>query len=131
MSGAYEPRTYWESTLGDSLSLRGAAHPNLAESFNRALYGSLRHSVTRSLRNHRQLDRLAELDVLDVGFGTGVWLDFWLAAGARSVVGVDLTDVAVEHARRRFPGVEIVRADVADALPFAACLLYTSDAADE
>jgi SAM-dependent methyltransferase len=52
--------------------------------------------------------------VLDVGSGTGFYVDRWLAAGAR-VTGLDLTDVAVEALARSFPGARFVRADIGSA----------------
>jgi SAM-dependent methyltransferase len=50
-------------------------------------------------------------DVLDVGSGTGFYVDRWLQAGAR-VTGLDLTDVAVDELARSFPGARFVRADI-------------------
>jgi SAM-dependent methyltransferase len=52
--------------------------------------------------------------VLDVGSGTGFYVDRWLATGAR-VTGLDLTDVAVEALARSFPGARFVRADIGSA----------------
>ena len=47
----------------------------------------------------------APFKVLDVGAGTGFYVDRWLALGG-SVTGVDLTDVAVDRLRERFPTVK-------------------------
>jgi SAM-dependent methyltransferase len=79
---------------------------------NRAIYRSLAHSVSRLVADRRLTPR----DVVDIGFGTGEWLDFWLARGAE-VAGIDLTETAVARGRKRYPGVELFRADIAAALP--------------
>jgi SAM-dependent methyltransferase len=50
-------------------------------------------------------------EVLDVGSGTGFYVDRWLRAGAR-VTGLDLTDVAVDELARSFPEARFVRADI-------------------
>jgi SAM-dependent methyltransferase len=52
--------------------------------------------------------------VLDVGSGTGFYLALWRELGAGSVVGSDLTEVAVERLAGRHPDVEAVRLDIGD-----------------
>jgi SAM-dependent methyltransferase len=49
--------------------------------------------------------------VLDVGSGTGFYVDRWKRLGAR-VTGLDLTEVAVHELSRCFPGNRFVRADI-------------------
>jgi SAM-dependent methyltransferase len=69
--------------------------------------------------------------VLDVGSGTGFYVDRWLAAGAR-VTGLDLTDVAVEALARSFPGARFVRADIGGAggIPLASGAFDAASAMD-
>ncbi len=57
------------------------------------------------------------MDVLEVGAGTGFYVERWLRRGAR-VVGVDITDVAVEHLARSFPPPQarFLRADIGGSL---------------
>src|SRR5262245_1706679 len=49
--------------------------------------------------------------VLDVGAGTGFYVDRWLARKA-SVTGVDLTEVSVRNLRERFPAARFIQADI-------------------
>jgi SAM-dependent methyltransferase len=115
MRGGYEPRSYWEETLAADFDESGAAYSNLPRSFNRVLYRAVRSSTAAFLRKHALRPR----SVLDVGFGTGIWLDFWRSRGVERLAGVDLTDVAVEQARTRYPDVEVARVDIgSEAIPF-------------
>jgi SAM-dependent methyltransferase len=41
--------------------------------------------------------------VLDIGSGTGYFVQYYLDQQAASVTGVDITDVSVERLRRKFP----------------------------
>jgi predicted TPR repeat methyltransferase len=50
--------------------------------------------------------------VLDVGSGTGFYVEQWHALGVPKVIGVDITSKAVDELARRFPGDEFVEADV-------------------
>src|SRR5262245_19081086 len=55
------------------------------------------------------------IPVLDVGSGTGFYVERWRRTGA-AVTGLDLTEVAVEELRRSFPEIPFVRADIGGAL---------------
>jgi SAM-dependent methyltransferase len=114
MPTAYEPRAYWEDLLGEHYSASGVAYPGLARSLNEAMYRTLRASTAAALD---AANLTAPRRVLDVGSGTGIWIDFWRGRGVQELVGVDLTQVAVENLRRRHPGVRFEQADAADALP--------------
>jgi ubiquinone/menaquinone biosynthesis C-methylase UbiE len=67
-------------------------------------------------------DVLALLDpqrgetILDAACGTGRYAGHALAAGA-SVTGIDFSERMLEVARRRFPGVQFVQADLEQPLP--------------
>ena len=49
--------------------------------------------------------------MLDIGSGTGFYVDRWLRLGA-DVTGVDLTEVAVERLTAAYPDARFVRADI-------------------
>jgi SAM-dependent methyltransferase len=51
------------------------------------------------------------IDVLDVGSGTGFYVDLWKRLGAR-VTGADLTATSVQRLRASHPDCEFVQADV-------------------
>jgi SAM-dependent methyltransferase len=108
---AFDARQYWEERLGDDYSLTGVGLRRLGPSFNRWAYR------VREARFSAAVGRL-ELDpatsrVVDVGSGTGFYVDRWLQLGA-AVTGIDLTETAVDHLRRAYPSATFLRADIAD-----------------
>lgn len=116
MTNEYEPRPYWEDTLAAGFDESGVAHPTLPLSFNRFLYRSCRAS-TAAILGANGVD---PQEVLDVGVGTGIWLDFWSARDVRRLAGVDLTEIAVTRARARYPEVELAQVDIgSESIPFA------------
>jgi 2-polyprenyl-3-methyl-5-hydroxy-6-metoxy-1,4-benzoquinol methylase len=64
---------------------------------------------------------------LDVGAGTGFYVDRWQRLGA-DVTGLDLTDVAVSELARSFPQAAFVRADIGGAPGDIPLALGTFDA---
>jgi len=109
-------RTYWETRLGESYTLEGVGYVGLGRSFNSWMY-RVRSTLARR-RLQSLLPERRSLSVLDVGSGTGFYIDLWRRLGVRSVTGSDLTETAVHELRWRFPAEEFSRLDIgADRLP--------------
>ena len=111
-SGVYDARAYW-SALHQEGGLQAVGQSGLPESFNRWLYRIGRANVVRFLRAH-DARGLRGATVLDVGSGTGFWIDVWSAIGAARIDGVDLIDEAVDALRQRYPGSTFASGDIAD-----------------
>ena len=56
---------------------------------------------------------------VDLGCGTGGNLSIFSPFAPRSVVGLDISPIALQHARRKDPSAPLVRADLSRPLPFA------------
>lgn len=110
-SPGFDARTYWEQRLSDNYSLTGVGFRRLGPSFNHWAY------QVRRARFDSAVERLnlevAETRAVDVGSGTGFYVDRWLQLGAR-VMGLDLTETAVDNLRRAYPDADFLRADIAD-----------------
>ena len=65
------------------------------------------------MRRHGLAD-LTGLSVLDIGSGTGFWIDVWRSMGASAIDGVELVPAAVERLREHFPGSTFMVGDIAD-----------------
>lgn len=99
MSKSYTPSTYWEDRLKRSFNLRGVGHLNFSESYNAWLYRRKARCIEARLRDVP----LRGTRVLDVGCGTGFFVDWYSRRGA-DVTGVDITEVSVERLRTKFLG---------------------------
>jgi SAM-dependent methyltransferase len=106
----FDAKQYWETRLAANPGLRGVGFVRLGRQYNDWLYRVRRQVFPRRLR---ALDtRMDGLDVLDIGSGTGFYLDRWRELGVRSVVGTDLAEVAVQALRRSHPGTEVHQVDI-------------------
>ena len=110
--GDFDPKSYWEERLEGTYSLGGVGWLGLGEPFNRWMYRVRRRVFARTVRN--AASELRDARVLDVGVGTGFYVERWHELGVRDVSGIDLTDVAVAELSGRYPHDRFVQADITD-----------------
>ena len=108
----FDPSRYWEDRLSKRYTLGSTGWLALGEGFNRWMYAVRRRAVSRFIR--RTIGDPVSSRVLDVGSGTGFYLDLWQRLGARDITGCDLTSAAVERLRTSFPGMAVIKADIGD-----------------
>jgi SAM-dependent methyltransferase len=113
---AAEVKGYWERRFESGPSLDTVGWLGLGLEFNRWMYRVrariFRARTRRALRASGVAPQSAR--VLDVGSGSGFYLDLWQRMGIRSVSGCDLTQASVTKLQALFPGVEMSRADIGD-----------------
>lgn len=85
-----DPRQYWEQRLRDCFNFRGVGHISFNESYNTWLYRRKKRCIESFFRN----TALNGKHVLDVGCGTGFFIEWYLQQGAH-VCGVDITEVSI------------------------------------
>jgi 2-polyprenyl-3-methyl-5-hydroxy-6-metoxy-1,4-benzoquinol methylase len=106
----FDPADYWEKRLSESYTLGAAGWSGLGESFNRWSYSVRKRVFARAVRE--TLGDVRSLRVLDVGSGTGFYLDAWRRMGVTELVGSDLTSEAVSQLTARYPDVAVHRLDI-------------------
>ena len=109
---ANEARAYWEQRLREHPNERGVGCGAAGLAYNRWLYRLRRFRFRRVLR--RIPWPVGQARVLDVGCGTGFYIEQWKRAGAKSVEGLDLTEASVERLADLHPDCRFHRADIAD-----------------
>jgi len=110
----FEPEKYWSERLEQTYSLAGVGWLGLGEPFNRWMYAVRRRVFLRVVRAGVDLKHAR---VLDIGSGTGFYVALWRELGVADITGSDLTEVAVERLRPRFPDVRFERLDISEARP--------------
>jgi SAM-dependent methyltransferase len=102
-------REYWEERLAASWSLEGVGWQGLGEPFNRWMYAVRGRVFDRAVR--RWVALRPDLRVLDVGSGTGFYLERWQKLGVPRPEGSDLTETAVDRLAAGHPGLVVHRFD--------------------
>jgi SAM-dependent methyltransferase len=111
----FSPAAYWESRLAATWNLHGVGYRGLGEPYNEWMYRLQTAVFSREVAPLRR--DWSRAKVIDIGSGTGHYVNLWRSLGAESVVATDLTNVAVGNLRRRFPGITAHVADIGGDLP--------------
>ena len=115
MTEPFQTRQYWEDRLGQHCDLAGVGYLRLGRQYNTWLY-RVRARVFDRIATGLPLD-LPQASVLDVGSGTGFYIDRWRHLRAGRITGADLTQVAVDTLARRYPEHAFHRVDIGQPLP--------------
>lgn len=115
MTQPFDAKSYWESRLRHQYDLRGVGDIGLPESYNAMLY-RIRGLAFRGVLTTLSL-RAGEFDALDIGSGTGFYIEQWLRQAPRSLVGSDLTEAAVARLSERHPETTFIQCDIGGPLP--------------
>lgn len=111
-SRAFDPAAYWEERLRSHPGITGVGYTSLGKYFNQWQYRVRKHVFIRVLRSlHADWQSAG---VLDVGSGTGFYVDLWKKLGVKSLTGSDLTQTAVSRLKKEFSDVDFLQLDIGD-----------------
>lgn len=110
-STSFDSRRYWEERLLAHPDITGVGYLGRSPQFVTVQYRSRMQQLERALHEY-QLSDLSGRAVLDVGSGTGIWLDFWRQRGTARLVGLDFARPSVDRLKKQFPDALIVQADL-------------------
>jgi SAM-dependent methyltransferase len=111
----FNPSSYWEDRLQKQYNFKGVGDIGLSRSYNEALY-EVRGRVFRRLLHKLPLQP-AQTRVLDVGSGTGFYVQQWKRWGATSITGSDLTRIAIGQLGASYPDAVFLQLDIGEPLP--------------
>lgn len=108
----FEPQTYWETRLKRRFDLTGVGFHRRSTAFNKWVYRV--RSETLDSIFHEYGWTVEGSAVLDVGCGTGYFMEYWSQRSARPVVGIDFTEVSIKNLKAKYPEAKFYCADISD-----------------
>lgn len=113
-----EIKDYWEKRLNDNYGLHGTGFIGLGKKYNSWMY-KVRKRVFLKKLSLLNLD-YNNINVLDVGSGSGFYIGIWNELGVKKIVGCDLTKVAVKNLNTLFPNNKFLELDISnDKIPIS------------
>lgn len=117
----YDDTKWWDrSFYTEGLSDRQTISRDKSAISARYHYASVEMQILRHLRNRRV--NVVGARVLDVGAGSGHWIDFYRSLGAAEVVAMDVSRSSFEYLEQKYAGVDEVQIYCGKALEVASRL---------
>jgi len=108
----FDTRNYWESRLNHKFDLTGVGYRRKSVAFNRWVYRVRTELLDQLFRQGRWTTE--DKSILDVGCGTGYFIDYWLTRGAGRVTGIDITEISIGRLKELYPPAVFIHGDLSD-----------------
>lgn len=120
MQMKFDVKEYWEKRLSGCFSLEGVGCLGMGERFNWYLYKLKNRVMNRTLKKLHLSTK--NKTILDVGSGTGFWINYYLKRGIKYIYGCDISNTAVRNLKTiysKYDNVFIFEADFGSkSIPF-------------
>ena len=115
----YDPGVWWDAAFYTAgVSDQGTIAPQKDLYATKYHYASVEMMILRHLRSSQFL--VDQSRILDIGSGSGHWIDFYSSLGAREVVGMDVSTTSCAHLKDKYSThatVAIRHGKAADVIP--------------
>ena len=106
---------YWDNLLDENFSLKGVGWPNWPESYNLILYKKYLNGfekVFQSLNNQYSFNLNSNINVLEIGPGTGFYTNYFKQAGIKNYFGCDISETSILNLKKKYPNYIFLRKDI-------------------
>jgi 2-polyprenyl-3-methyl-5-hydroxy-6-metoxy-1,4-benzoquinol methylase len=97
----YQAKDYWEERLSDKFDLTRTGTLGFNPEYNRWLYKAKLRALNKAIRGHHI--EIQNQKIMDVGCGTGFFIDYYAQLHARDIIGIDITNVSVSRLSQKYP----------------------------
>ena len=108
----FNPKEYWETRLEKSFNLHGVGDIGLGINYNNALYEVRKYAFHKLMRSLK-ID-FTDKKVMDIGSGTGFYIERWKELNVKSIKGTDITNVVVQNLTEKFPEESFMQLDIGE-----------------
>ncbi|MCD6232859.1 class I SAM-dependent methyltransferase [bacterium] len=110
MKKVYNPKGYWSKRLEENFSLSGVGFTSFGRNYNKWLY-RMRKKVLERVVSRYKID-FPNIRTLDIGCGTGFYVDIWRQKGVRYLTGIDITAISIKELNVKYPNFDFHEADI-------------------
>lgn len=106
----FNSKDYWESRLSKDYTLRGVGDITLGVAYNNYIY-KVRNVVFRRMVKKYKIE-ISGKDVVDIGSGTGFYVELFRQHGCRNLTGFDITNKVVSELSAKYPAFRFIQKDI-------------------
>lgn len=106
----YNPKGYWSKHLEENFSLEGVGFTKFGASYNKYLY-KMRKKVLERVISKYKID-VPSMRILDIGCGSGFYVDIWQQKGVTYLTGIDITAISARELSAKYPNFDFYEADI-------------------
>ncbi len=108
----FNPQDYWEKRLEKSFNLHGVGDISLGVNYNNYLYEIRKYAFHHMMKNLKL--NFSSVQVMDIGSGTGFYIERWKELVVKSIHGTDITNVVVKNLSKQFPDSSFSQLDIGE-----------------
>jgi SAM-dependent methyltransferase len=108
----YVAESYWQKRYRN-FDMNASGHADLPLKYNHWLYRMKSKKILAAVK--RVGVDVASARVLELGCGTGVYVDLWRSRGVKTLTGFDIAQVAADNLAKKFPEYRFYQEDLGDA----------------
>lgn len=106
------PKLFWEERLSKNFDLTGVGYAPLGPVYNSRIYQARLNALVKALEISKV--SLKGKNVLEIGCGTGFYIDFLKQHGVNSYTGIDITEISIQTLSKLYPEIQFFQADIGD-----------------
>ncbi len=106
----YCPEVYWEELLDKDFSITGVGYLGLGKQYNKWLYRARRRIIKYIIYRYKLPVKAGR--ILDIGCGTGFYVQLWKHYGAKNITGIDITAKSTTELSKIYPEYSFKKADI-------------------
>lgn len=108
----YNPKDFWEKRLSKEFSLIGVGCTGFSHNYNKWMYKAFKDGMDRILKGS-----LKNKKILDIGCGTGYYIEYYLNRGAINITGLDITEESISNLKKKYPLLKFYTSDISKEAP--------------
>jgi SAM-dependent methyltransferase len=97
---SYTPEKYWEERLNNNFNLIGVGYHSFNEKYNKWLYKAKVRALNKAYKNNNI--ELEDKNILDIGCGTGFFVEQCKLCNVKSVFGIDITQTSISKLQKNY-----------------------------
>ncbi|MEE9554515.1 MAG: class I SAM-dependent methyltransferase [candidate division Zixibacteria bacterium] len=108
----FDTARYWESRLTEKFDLTGVGFRRKSVAYNKWVYRVRTELLDGLFRENKW--SVENKSILDIGSGTGYFIDYWQTRKAGDITGLDIAEISINRLKDTFPEVKFYLADLSN-----------------